>query len=148
MTITTRIETFTLAHQSDLYVLDCASCGLVFAIPKTMEARRRKDGIAFYCPNGHSNRWFETEEDRQRKRAEAAARSLTWEKQRRDQAEAEAKHMRSVAAGHKGAHQRTKNRIAKGVCPCCNRQFVNLERHMQGQHPNFGNAPSGSEEER
>lgn len=38
----------------------------------------------------------------------------------------------------KGAHQRTKNRVAKGVCPCCNRSFTNLAKHMAGQHPDFG----------
>lgn len=37
----------------------------------------------------------------------------------------------------KGVVTRTKNRISKGVCPCCNRQFKDLERHMTGQHPDY-----------
>lgn len=26
-------------------------------------------------------------------------------------------------------------RIHNGVCPCCNRSFVNLQRHMKTKHP-------------
>lgn len=37
----------------------------------------------------------------------------------------------------KAAHTRTKNRIAKGVCPCCSRTFLDLQRHMQTKHPDF-----------
>lgn len=37
-----------------------------------------------------------------------------------------------------------KNRVANGVCPCCNRHFENLERHMKGQHPDF--QPEAGEE--
>lgn len=27
--------------------------------------------------------------------------------------------------------------VGAGVCPCCNRTFKNLARHMAGQHPGF-----------
>lgn len=37
----------------------------------------------------------------------------------------------------KGRLTKTKKRIANGVCPCCNRHFVNLERHMTGKHPDY-----------
>lgn len=37
----------------------------------------------------------------------------------------------------KGQNTRLKNRIAAGVCPCCNRSFQNVARHMAGQHPDF-----------
>jgi hypothetical protein len=30
-----------------------------------------------------------------------------------------------------------KQRVANGVCPCCHRSFVNLHRHMAGQHPDY-----------
>lgn len=134
----TRIDTYTLAHKADLYITDCPTCGVVFGMPNTMRERRYDDGKSFWCPNGHSMSWRETAADRERKARETAERRLTWERQRRDQAEAEAKHQAAVARGHKGAHQRTKNRVAKGVCPCCNRSFTNLAKHMAGQHPDFG----------
>lgn len=134
----TRIDTYTLAHKADLYITDCPTCGVVFGMPNAMRERRYDDGKSFWCPNGHGMSWRETAADRERKARETAERRLTWERQRRDQAEAEAKHQAAVARGHKGAHQRTKNRVAKGVCPCCNRSFTNLAKHMAGQHPDFG----------
>lgn len=51
--------------------------------------------------------------------------------------------LRAAKAAHavtKGKLTKTRNRIAKGVCPCCNRSFVNLGKHMAGQHPDFGAA--------
>lgn len=129
----TRFESYTLAHRSDLYIIDCCTCGVVFGFPTTMEDRRRADGKVFYCPNGHSMVFRDTDAVKIRHLSESLAR----ERQRLDQERARANHMAAVARGHKGAHQRTKNRIAKGVCPCCNRTFIDLGRHMAGQHPNY-----------
>lgn len=129
----TRFEPYTLAHRSDLYITDCCTCGVVFGIPETLKARRLADGKDFYCPNGHPMVFQDTDAAKIRRLRE----SLTWERQRLDQERARADHMAAVARGHKGAHQRTKNRIAKGVCPCCNRAFLDLGRHMAGQHPDY-----------
>ena len=40
-------------------------------------------------------------------------------------------------SAQKGVTTRLKNRVQKGVCPCCNRYFAQLQRHMTTQHPNF-----------
>ena len=32
-------------------------------------------------------------------------------------------------------------RIHKGVCPCCNRSFTNLKRHMETKHPEHPSPP-------
>lgn len=32
---------------------------------------------------------------------------------------------------------RTRNRIAAGVCPCCNRTFQNLADHMRTLHADY-----------
>lgn len=31
-------------------------------------------------------------------------------------------------------------RIRNGVCPCCNRSFKDVHRHMKSQHPEFNPA--------
>ncbi|WP_165394478.1 helix-turn-helix domain-containing protein [Pseudoxanthomonas winnipegensis] len=31
-----------------------------------------------------------------------------------------------------------RQRVMNGVCPCCNRTFENLRRHMHDKHPEFG----------
>src|SRR5690606_15231496 len=30
-----------------------------------------------------------------------------------------------------------RQRFANGVCPCCNRSFTNVARHMRTQHPDY-----------
>lgn len=40
----------------------------------------------------------------------------------------------------KGVATRLKNRAAHGVCPCCNRTFQQLARHMSAKHPDFKTA--------
>lgn len=32
---------------------------------------------------------------------------------------------------------RDRARFANGVCPCCNRSFENVARHMRTQHPDY-----------
>ena len=38
---------------------------------------------------------------------------------------------------HKAAKTRIKNRISKGICPCCNWYFENLAKHMTTEHPHY-----------
>ena len=37
----------------------------------------------------------------------------------------------------RGHVTRQKKRAAAGVCPCCNRTFKQLARHMERKHPNY-----------
>jgi DNA repair exonuclease SbcCD ATPase subunit len=54
---------------------------------------------------------------------------------RRQRERVEAAERRGAAA--RGQVTKIKNRIGHGVCPCCNRTFENLHRHMASQHPTF-----------
>lgn len=40
-------------------------------------------------------------------------------------------------AATKGVVTRIKNRVGKGVCPCCKRTFPNLGAHMSEKHPDW-----------
>lgn len=124
-------------------VIDCASCHVVFGLGEEHVARLRKSGDRFYCPAGHFLTFGESETDKLRKELERA-------KAQGDQLEARVTHLRDQAAAaerSRAAHQaqatRLRNRIGKGVCPCCNRTFANVARHMSGQHPDF--AAAGAE---
>jgi hypothetical protein len=127
-------QTFT----GKLAVETCIRCGVAFGIPTDLRSGLLETQADFYCPNGHGQHFAdETEAQKlQRelaaaKRREANARTVaqSW----RDQAEtAEARRR-----GQKAANTRLRNRIAAGVCPCCHRNFQDLRRHMDGQHPNF-----------
>lgn len=121
-----------------LYVLSCGTCGIVFAIPDGFDDHLRQTGDTFYCPNGHQRVYRETTEVRLK-------RELGWAKDRAARARAEADQAKASARAHRGAATRARNerdqvrtRVANGVCPCCNRTFKQLARHMASQHPDFG----------
>jgi chemotaxis response regulator CheB len=42
---------------------------------------------------------------------------------------------------------KTKKRVANGVCPCCNRTFKQLARHMKAKHPEFVGAVDAARRE-
>lgn len=111
-----------------LTVVDCAQCGVQFAITKDYEQRRRRDHESFYCPAGHSNA-YQTLSD--------------VEKAQRETREAQAKinseqHLRLVAEKERdkalAAKRKIERRISRGVCMCCNRTFPNLRQHMATKH--------------
>lgn len=130
--------TATLNYTSQLYIQDCCSCGMTFAVPTEFDRRRREDHKTFYCPSGHPQSYTgKSEEQKQRERAQLLERRLA----NRDE------DLRAERAAHattrhrlnatKGVLTKTKKRIAHGVCPCCKRTFANVERHMSSQHPDY-----------
>lgn len=109
----------------------CGNCGIQFGLDANFKAAREADGASFYCPNGHFIGWAGHNREKQLETQLAAARSLgRLEAERRLAAERQ-------RAAAKGQVTKIKNRVAKGVCPCCNRTFANLARHMDGQHPDW-----------
>lgn len=111
-------------------------------VPDTWERKRRADHTTFYCPNGH-DQYFpdETEEEKLRKQLAREKHNAEQEQARlreaANKARAAADRSERRRAAMKGQVTRIKNRVGKGVCPCCNRTFTNLQRHMTGQHPEW-----------
>lgn len=130
-------------YAGEFVVMNCW-CGFRHGVPRELYdyvKGQHNDGVkqlGIYCPLGHS--WvFSGKGEADRLREEnarlervAAARqeSVRVARDERDRAE-----RRRAAA--KGQLTKTRNRIANGVCPCCNRSFVNVERHMTTQHPDY-----------
>lgn len=133
----------TMIYTSQLVVTECW-CGTPHAVPKALrdkQERDHRDGreqTEIYCPLGHSyiiagegksarlERQLEEEKNR---RAAATARAD------RERARADETERRRVA--QKAATTRLGKRAKAGVCPCCNRTFKQLARHMAGQHPEY-----------
>lgn len=127
----------------------CCNCGVVFGLEAGHQKRLRNNREWFYCPNGHAQHYTGKSEAqklkdqlakqeaeaarRARDAADALDRASARELATRDQLEAT---QRSRAA-LKGQLTKTKRRIGKGVCPCCNRHFANVDNHMQSQHPDY-----------
>lgn len=119
-------------------VLVCCNCGITFGIEPDYQRELKKSHQRFYCPNGHKQYYAsQTEEER-------LADALTRERAEHDQTRAALNDKERARLHHerrarvlKGHHTRLKRRVAHGVCPCCNRSFQNLARHMSGQHPSY-----------
>ena len=124
----------TMTATSTLVTEICCACGTAFAMEESLRKNRLMHKKSFYCPNGHSQVYVDEPLDEKCKRLESQLKnekeSRKWWKE-----EAETK-ARSLSAT-KGVLTKTKKRIANGVCPCCNRQFINLQRHMKTQHPDY-----------
>ena len=54
----------------------CASCGIEFAMPMNLRNSRKRDLASFYCPNGHSQAYTESEAERLKRELEAAQHRL------------------------------------------------------------------------
>ena len=135
--MTTRTK---VAYTTNLYLETCCSCGVPFGLSQEIYDRRQEDGETFYCPNGHSQHYTQKaslEEDLKNAQARLA-------KQREvsEWYEEQLKNTTNSLRATKAAHTRTKNRIKNGVCPCCNRSFENLHRHMKTQHPEYEGSES------
>lgn len=144
-----RLQTVTIQRKVNLISEVCGMCGILFAIDGQFQRDRLADKARFYCPNGHGISYAgksETqklkeqleEERRQRQRAE---QNVAHQADRRREAEEEAKRERNRANGYKGHATRITKRAKAGVCPCCNRSFENLRRHMDTKHPQFTPMP-------
>lgn len=126
-----------------LVVVNCATCGVNFAVPDSYKKELRRTGQEFYCPRGDVIYYPGGESD-----AAKISRLASEAARERDNAnfwrEQEKERGRQLSAA-KGQVTKIKNRVAKGVCPCCNRSFAQLERHMATQHPDFASPKGGTE---
>lgn len=119
------------------FVLEhCCNCGAAFMVPESFQKHCKADSAKhFYCPNGHSQHYLQSEADRLKDKI----------------ADVEAKHKRELEAAtnrtldaiiekqkaqfEKEKLEKQMKRVRKGVCPCCNRSFANLKKHMTTKHP-------------
>lgn len=122
----------------------CGECQINFAMPSDMLRKRRADGVKFWCPNGHGVSYYETEAMRLAKELDATKRFLANARERSDELLERANRETRRVTAYKGVVKRTKNRIAKGICPCCSARFKNLEQHMKVEHPKW-NPEAGAE---
>lgn len=124
----------------------CYRCGEPMWMTAATRQTYLRNHAVFYCTHGHQQHFAEgktreqklqeqlDDERRQRQRAEQRVAQKDDEigQQRLFKERAE----RSASA-YKGQATRLRNRAKTGVCPCCNRTFQQLARHMASQHPDF-----------
>lgn len=114
-------------HSTRFVVETCCNCGMQFAMTHDFKRRRLNDHKDFHCPAGHPQHYV----------GQSETQRLQGEVQRLNGQVQEARRERDSIAK---AHRKMRTRVMNGVCPCCNRSFDNLRRHMESQHPDFGEA--------
>lgn len=120
----------------------CCNCGVHFGIDHHHHKSLKETGATFYCPNGHSQYYTKKEQmDKRVKELEAQLQEAETDRKYLSNSlkftKGELDYTKRSLSATKGVLTRTKNRIHKGVCPVCNRQFENLHRHMEGKHPDY-----------
>lgn len=136
----------------DLYIWTCR-CGEKNAMSHETNRLLRRTNQTFFCLHGHPSCYpvGDTQEDilrRERDRlkqqmAEKDDEVRRWQATANDQCRQKnafaekAEHERRRANGYKGHAAKITKRAKAGVCPCCNRHFTALERHMATKHPEF-----------
>jgi len=123
----------------ELSYIECW-CGLPFALPTRLKNTCLETGDSFHCPLGHKNTYKESRADKYRREAEKLKQRLAHKddiitRERRDR-----EHAERSAAGLRGHITKLRKRASAGVCPCCNRQFQDLYRHIKTKHPEFSNS--------
>lgn len=127
----------------EFVVCECGQCGVIYVVPLVVHQNHFESGGFAHCSNGHGWGWKEGNADRDAVRRErdrlkqenarltgkARTAFATAEDQRRQRVEVERK-LKAQSA-----------RIGAGVCPCCNRTFSQLSRHMQSKHPDVPFVP-------
>jgi hypothetical protein len=128
------MTTTTLYHTTELVVVTCW-CSMPHAVPKEMrdhQLRRHNEGLqvdGIYCPLGHSH-------------VPAGKSKVTIERERAEAAEAQTMALRDQLAAAERERKRHEARTKNGVCPCCQRSFVQLARHIKTKHPEYAPTPA------
>jgi len=114
-------------------IRQCGTCAVWHTVPEIVYDAFSREGGYWSCPNGHQRGFAKgsdeigrenTRRERDRLKQDAARLNdeLTAERKRAEEAE------RKIV--------QVRRRAAAGVCPCCNRTFLNMQRHMKSKHPN------------
>lgn len=131
----------TLTYSGTLKVVKCW-CGMRHAVPIELDDfqdRQHENGVAqtaIVCPLGHNHiragkgAAAKLKDELVRKQAELdQARSASQEEfELRLAVERDLKKERDDS-------KKRKDRALGGVCPCCNRSFKNVQRHLASKHP-------------
>lgn len=123
-------QVVTIYSQLAFVTIECYRCGVIFAVLDDLHRNLREKKHSFYCPNGHSQAYTESEADRLRKELADKERALAWEKER-------AASLDKQVTKEKKANARLKRRVSVGVCPCCQRTVSQLAKHIQTKHPDY-----------
>jgi len=123
---------------TNMVTIYCYKCGIAFCVTKDFDEKNLEHRANnFYCPAGHQQHYIgKSDLDKMKERLRRSELET-------EQAEKELKATRRSRTALKSEITKTKNRIAQGACPCCNRHFMNIQRHMKSKHPDYAEKKDG-----
>lgn len=121
--------------------INCGECGGTYALNERYRAQCAEKGKSWHCPYcqvgwGYSegeNAKLKKELEAEKRRVAFANDQARMERERRESAEARER-------AQKANVTKIKKRIKNGACPCCNRTFIDLQRHMATKHADYAAA--------
>lgn len=128
----------TQTYIGTLTIITCCheGCGVPFGITSQFEDRRRQDHNLFYCPNGHSQLFSgKNREDLLKQELARKNEAIEYLQQANNSLHNQVTVLNYSVRAQKAAKTKIMNRVKNGVCPCCTRKFVDLQRHFQNKHP-------------
>lgn len=123
--------------QTGLVTKVCGECYIAFAIPQEKENRCLESGESWHCPNGHCRIYTKSDNAKLKEKLARVEADKDYYRNRTDELYNQKTHLERRVAATKGQVTKIKNRVGRGVCPCCNRTFQNLGQHMHNQHPEW-----------
>lgn len=135
------------ASDRALVVVDCPTCHITYAIPRSLYNSAQKwpgnrpKGWNICCPMGHTWHYLgESPEDE----VKAARAMLENARQRAGRLASDLEQTKASLRAQRGAATRARNQRdeareeqRQGACPCCGKVFKVLARHMTRMHPDF-----------
>lgn len=116
----------------ELVHVTTSCCHITIGLPKRLYDDCRNKKACFHCPKCGGKQVFKTSElDQLKQDVQRLTIKLDEAKILQNQAERQ-------RDASKKSHRKIRDRVKNGVCPCCNRSFQNLLRHMRTEHPDFG----------
>lgn len=118
--------------------ITCYKCGIPFWLDEKHVYYLRQSHESFYCPRGHSQYFpAKSEKEELQDKLQKAARDREYLEADLQRARDQRDYSERSKAAYKGQITKLKKRAVAGICPCCNRHFVALERHMANKHPEY-----------
>lgn len=124
---------------TDFVAITCWRCNEVYGLSRPTYETVKRSGAGFSCPWGHEAAFTlgPTEADKLRLERDRLKQRTTQLEDEVGQAQVEIETERRRAAAARGQVTKIKKRVSNGVCPCCNRTFADLQRHMAAKHAGF-----------
>lgn len=136
------VECVTYAEWENFETIACCNCGIPFGVPSMWKESRLEDKVSFFCPNGHRQSYTKSTAQKLRERLEAKESELAKQKHRAEVEKVRTYEARRQRDRTRKSHRKMRDRVNNGVCPCCNRTFQNLLKHMRTQHPEQNDSQS------